>query len=412
MGTSGYLLAFAAMTLLVSGCGAPIANFKLNKAFIDKQEKENDVQLSSEQKDDIATILTGLFGTPDEPFVPAGTGMEELVDVSNLELAAGPVSSDRLGKAQGLYREHCVHCHGTSGDGNGPTAAWLNPYPRDYRPGLFKFKSTPISQRPTHGDLKKVLINGVAGTAMPSFKLLPDGEVEALVDYVKYLAIRGEVERGLIEQSTAELDEGDSLLSDELIEDTKEIVMEEILATVVGKWQKAETMVTSVPARPDYEGEELLASIEKGKQLFYGKVANCYTCHGDSQLGDGQVDDYDAWIKDYAADWIKETDPAKKESIHDRLVNQLDALPPRNIKPRNLRAGIYRGGRRPVDLYWRIHNGIEGSPMPQAAMKQMPTTPGLTPDDLWHLVNYIQSLPYEAMSTTGPDVPVYTRSRM
>ena len=31
---------------------------------------------------------------------------------------------------------------------------------------------------------------------MPSFLLLPDNEIEALVEYVKYLAIRGESERG------------------------------------------------------------------------------------------------------------------------------------------------------------------------------------------------------------------------
>ena len=29
-----------------------------------------------------------------------------------------------------LYREHCAHCHGISGDGVGPTAVFLNPYPR------------------------------------------------------------------------------------------------------------------------------------------------------------------------------------------------------------------------------------------------------------------------------------------
>src|SRR5207248_2464538 len=32
--------------------------------------------------------------------------------------------------------------------------------------------------------------------------------------------------------------------------------------------------------------------------------------------------------------------------------------------PRNLRLGVYRGGRRPLDLYYRIHDGINGTPMP------------------------------------------------
>ena len=55
--------------------------------------------------------------------------------------------------------------------------------------------------KPTDDDLRRVLLNGVAGTAMPSFKLLNEGEIEALIDYVKYLAIRGEVERRLIEEN-------------------------------------------------------------------------------------------------------------------------------------------------------------------------------------------------------------------
>ena len=42
----------------------------------------------------------------------------------------------------------------------------------------------------------------------------------------------------------------------------------------------------------------------------------------------------------------------------------LGALEPRNIRPRNLRMDEFRGGRRPIDLYWRIHNGIAGAPMP------------------------------------------------
>ena len=104
------------------------------------------------------------------------------------------MGSDANDRAVGLYREHCAHCHGITGDGVGPTATFLNPYPRDYRKGQFKFKSTPVGQKPTHADLKKIVFDGVPGTAMPSFKLLPDLEVEALVDYVKYLAIRGEVE--------------------------------------------------------------------------------------------------------------------------------------------------------------------------------------------------------------------------
>ena len=150
---------------------------------------------------------------------------------------------------------------------------------------------------------------------MPSFKLLPDSEIEALVDYVKYLSIRGEVERRLIDETTSELDVEDRLIDDENMADATELIMEDILASVVDKWGSADDQITPVPQRPDWQGDELLASIETGKELFYGAVANCVKCHGDSQLGDGQVDDYDDWAKDYADDWIKETDEKKKDQL-------------------------------------------------------------------------------------------------
>ena len=99
--------------------------------------------MKGSQLTEVDELLTASFGTPDDPIVPAVEGAE-LLDLHKLKMAAGPVGSDEDGSPRGLYREHCAHCHGITGDGNGPTAAFLNPYPRDYRPGKFKFKSTPI----------------------------------------------------------------------------------------------------------------------------------------------------------------------------------------------------------------------------------------------------------------------------
>ena len=49
-----------------------------------------------------------------------------------------------------------------------------------------------------------------------------------------------------------------------------------------------------------------------------------------------------------------------------------DSLPPRTAKPRNLRQGIYRGGRAPYDLYRRFYAGINGTPMRAAYSMQAP----------------------------------------
>jgi hypothetical protein len=43
-----------------------------------------------------------------------------------------------------------------------------------------------------------------------------------------------------------------------------------------------------------------------------------------------------------------------------------------------------------VDLYWRIHSGINGSGM-------VPFGSSLQGNQIWDLVNFLQALPYPAM---------------
>jgi mono/diheme cytochrome c family protein len=386
---------FAALAAL-AGCGAPTADFRRYETFAHKVAKSADIRFTAEQRQDIDETLQALFGTPDEPVFPAIEGLEpgQLLAVSRLKLAAGPVGSDEQGNPRGLYREHCAHCHGITGDGAGPTAAFLNPYPRDYRKGQFKFKSTPVGQKPTHDDLKRIILEGIAGTAMPSFKLLPDLEVEALVQYVKYLSIRGEVERRLI-MATSELEEKQRLVStaaNPTVQQEQVALIKELVADTAGKWAAAAAAVTEIPPRPNHSPDERVQSTKRGRDLFYGTVANCVKCHGDSALGDGQTTDYDEWAKEFITD-------GKNRALVSEYVS-LGLLPPRNIKPRNLRQGVFRGGLRPIDIYWRVKNGIEGTPMPAATMKPAsdPHAKGLTPDDIWDLVNYVESLPYESIS--------------
>ena len=317
------------------GCDAPVAHFSLNLPYMHKQEQVNGVQFTAAQMQDVTDILTAMFGTPDEPFIAegTGTGIEDLVRLENLKIAAGPVRTEESGPA-GLYRQHCGHCHGTTGDGKGPTAEFLNPYPRDYRRGSYKFKSTPIGVRPTRDDLKRVLLQGVAGTAMPSFKLLSDPELEALVDYVIYLSIRGEVERRLWDEFLPDLDEGERLVTEDGMEDLVAIMNEELLTEAVERWAEAGEQITPVPKRPDWDEVETLVSIQRGKELFYGAVANCVKCHGESQLGDGQTTDYDEWTKEFY-DWTRDSQAEDyQQALQEYLA--LDGLPPRTIMPRNL----------------------------------------------------------------------------
>ena len=398
------LLPLAVATLsLVPGCGSPPAPFRRYETYARKVEKDNEMEFTREQRQSVDEIMIALFGTPDEPRLPAleGVDVAAVLDINKLQMAAGPVGSDELGNPRGLYREHCAHCHGITGDGNGPTAAFLSPYPRDYRKGWFKFKSTPVGQKPTDDDLTKIVLEGIPGTAMPAFALLPPLEVDALVDYLKYLSIRGEVERRLYHALVDVEPAGARLVSvvqanatDEQKQAQQEqlAIVKEIAADFIGRWSEAPTHSVEVPPRPEMTPEELVASRKRGQELFYGTIANCVKCHGDSALGDGQLTDYDEWTKEFIGDG------KNKELVQEYVA--LGLPEPRIIRPRNLRQGVFRGGMRPVDIYWRLRNGIEGTPMPAVTLKPEgdPAAKGLTPDDVWDIVNYVQSLQYESVS--------------
>ena len=403
-------IAVLAACLLSVGCGkTPAASYRLNMVEATKQ------RLTPDQERQVATVLLAMFGTPDDPVVLPETGLDE----AKLRLASGPVRSDIVGRKNGLYREHCAHCHGVTGDGMGPTAAFLNPYPRDYRPGVFKFKSTERADKPTHADMLRILRNGIAGTSMPSFALLSEPKIEALAEYVKYLSIRGETELALM-RAFFELDDD----AKGILPETREFLVDETLTPVAEKWKSASAAQIVVPDMP--ADIDLAESIAKGRELFYGDKANCVKCHGVTGLGDGQANDYDDWNKAIveinkeikgglakAGETSTSGMSAEDAAEHRKQVAWLakfshvvdgDALNPRTIPPRNLRLGVYRGGRRPLDLYYRIHAGINGAPMP-AAKGTVP------PEDIWHIVNYIRSLPYEFDGELGADRPMVARDR-
>ena len=393
--------------VVLTGCDkSPPPSFRFNSVEWTKQERlhlSDGESFDEGYKTEIGTILTTLFGTPDDPKFPFLLGDEdpahEMISLDNLELAAGAVQSDRRGAPSGLYREHCAHCHGVTGDGAGPTAAMLNPYPRDFRLSKFKFKSTPLRQPPTDHDLKTILQNGIPGTAMPSFRTLPDEELDALVDYVKYLTIRGQYERYLLAEVPG-LD-GSSIIDLSLNSKTKEgeepsgdnveefndqietFVGESLVDGIIPRWINPERNITAVPVAPleyDPKHHSHRQFVDRGRQLFFDK-GNCIQCHGETGFGDGQLSNYDDWTDDWK---VGNVDFNKPESYQEFL--HAGALPPRTIRPRNLNHSVYRGGSHPDDLYRRLANGIEGTPMPNSS--------ALTSEETWAVVAYVQSMPY------------------
>lgn len=424
------------------GCQSEVPYFRPNLVEIQIEEDSSE-PITEDQQRLINETMLAMFGTPDDPANPFPEDEDAEVkasggpltnfgfDVEKLKIAAGPAYKDAEGNQHGLYRLHCAHCHGVTGGGDGPTAPFLNPYPRDYRPGVFKYKSTFGAAKPSHDDLKRVLVHGVAGTSMPSFRTLPDNEIEALVEYVRYLSVRGETEIRLIEYlasegempgSITEIAGGFPLAVDDDGIPEEEPEEENVVASVMYQWDSAPAYIIQPVSSPiDYSepnSEAMKESIARGEKLFYSKNLQCNSCHGDSAQGDGQRDKYTVWFKWREDLGTNNDDPAEINRVVHQFM-EVGALQPRTIHPRNLRLGVYRGGRRPIDIYRRIYSGINGGPMPAQG-----TAAGIAGNDvaddeaggsirreqIWDVVSYVMSLPYEPLSQGTPlqQGPKYT----
>jgi cytochrome c oxidase cbb3-type subunit I/II len=148
-----------------------------------------------------------------------------------------PRTEAQEARGREVYERRCVGCHGAKGDGNGPVATFLNPRPRDFRLGAFKFRTTPSGSLPTDGDLFRTLTRGVRYTAMPTWHELHEKDRLAVISYVK---------------------------------------------TFSSRW-KDEKPDPPIPiGDPPKATPELL---EQGKVLY--AKAKCFECHGDGGKGDG-----------------------------------------------------------------------------------------------------------------------------
>ncbi len=495
--TSRFRLALFACSLGLVGCSdsfnaGPIAYTESERLVKELSEKPN-LQKA------VRSNLAELFGPdPQHIKVPAGSGLSNggiyLANLKSDGQGEGakpqPIMLVRTDKGTGavvqetqtggytLYRKHCLHCHGIAGAGDGPTAQYLYPKPRDYRMGLYKFTSTTTGAKPTRDDLRKTIRYGLHGSSMPSFEaLMTDIEMEQVIDYMTFLSMRGEVERALLEEAVGADDkDADTAISKDTVA--------EIVTGVFEKWKNAETQVVAPPVARVAPSKE---SIHRGRELFLGlnKTGNkveCAGCHGakakgngasfiDEQVfqdvvfrqktvdlalarlfrekveaeafshGDGhsvehkepivsppaEIGKFLASNADIATRLRKDrsfyedlkdkdfqallADPLKAEEIGHKAVALLPevadpAFQPfwrskydlwvkgslddwgNPIRPANLNLGVYKGGRRPIDIYWRLSKGINGAKMPSHV-------PTLTPEQIWDVVNFILALPYE-----------------
>lgn len=312
---------------------------------------------------ELDTELQQNFGTPYKPTVGISTNSEINALAKSLKL-----DEETLAAGSKLYRRNCLHCHGLAGDGRGPTGPWVNPHPRDFRQGKFKFiSSNPGGNKikPRRDDIIRSLKNGVEGTSMPAFGLLGDLAIEQLTSYVIHLSLRGEVEfettRTLLKKknNVSELFE---LLPDE--EPAKETISEFVklyLKDLLKSYQKADSKAIEPAVYPNFTDAELVESVRRGFHLFSSSASDafgCVSCHQD--FGRQQLYQYDEW----------------------------GTL----VRPSNLTLSVYRGGRRPIDLYWRIKRGIPPSKMPAVTIPANEES-----QKIWDLVNFIEALPFPGL---------------
>jgi mono/diheme cytochrome c family protein len=316
-----------------------------------------------------------------------------------------------LQQGRAVYMKNCMHCHGVTGDGAGPTAQYLYPRPRDYRLGVFKFTSTLAAEKVSRDDLHRVVKYGIPGTYMPSFLLLGDAETKAVVEYVRWLSVRGEFEKrtdddladfsqdavdNTVKRAAANFEEAkkagekpEKLTAAQARKEAAEAfakfekedfetAVEDTATFLAEVWTRADDVANViVPSVPRVTDDA--ASRERGRLLYMSDKTKCYTCHGMLGKGDGAATE-DFWKK-----------PGSEEFYPERGL--FDAWGGK-LQPRNLTLGQYRGGRRPIDVFRRIYAGIKGTPMPgfgKTALKD---------GEIWDIVNYAMSIQYQSQQPT------------
>jgi mono/diheme cytochrome c family protein len=341
-------------------------------------------------------VLTALFGTPAEPKVG---------EIDEADRAVLGLEDATLREGSRLYRIHCVHCHGVPGDGRGPTARWINPHPRDFRQGLFKFMSVNQTSRPEapprRGDLYRTLREGIEATAMPSFLLLKPEDLEHLVSYVIHLSLRGKAEFITIATAfeytydpakntfTVTRAEG----SDDLAEAVRENHKDNVKKWVISQDPK---QVIQVPEYNFKFNKKDPKDPDGGEWQVWKNLGEAQRWHVRGAIAQALFNNEEPTLPE--AKKILDLRDEKPSAVNCKQCHldygrqakfRFDSWGTL-VRPNNFLFGVFRGGRRPVDLYDRIQSGIGPSTM-------TPFGNTISSNSIWDLVEFVQALAYPAM---------------
>jgi cytochrome c oxidase cbb3-type subunit 2 len=117
---------------------------------------------------------------------PAETETDLSERVSRLEARlAEERREDADLRGQRVYSRVCAACHGRDGGGDGPGAAELDPWPRDFTVGKYRTRSTLSGEPPQRGDIEEVVRRGLTGTSMPAFGgVLSENQIADVVEFI------------------------------------------------------------------------------------------------------------------------------------------------------------------------------------------------------------------------------------
>jgi mono/diheme cytochrome c family protein len=354
-------------SLALAGCCLVLASGCSREAEVTFAPREDLQAFAPKHQTQLAAGLEEYFGTANSPRFMVVAPDEEQPEDAAEPLLVQQVDRLHLAHGRDVYTRQCAGCHGNTGDGQGPAAPYLDPLPRDYRLGKFKFTSTPRGSKPRREDLARIIRRGAKGTSMPSFRWMSEEDLQAVIDYVVLLSSRGEMEYRVMRVADQELGgklDMEDATPQEIAEAEKEVpdidpaIFADEARFVADSWRQADDVIVR-PLTPQTPYTE--EAVAAGARAFV--ALNCYKCHGRDGRGN-RVQDVgkDDWGHvAYAAD---------------------------------LTTGMLHGGRRPVDIYRRIYAGINGTPMP--AFAQPDTASGETElqrsETIWNLVHFVTSI--------------------
>ena len=106
-------------------------------------------------------------------------------------LCASPSWAGDAAAGEVIFVTNCATCHGTGGKGDGPVGAALNPAPRDFTQGDFKFDTDGDGKPGTDVDIRNVVTNGGAAYGgsplMAPWPTLSDEDVSNVIIYIRSL---------------------------------------------------------------------------------------------------------------------------------------------------------------------------------------------------------------------------------